>query len=332
MELIRVEHTAKKYKKWVRIEWNMGKRCNFDCSYCGADLHDNKSPHIPLEKFEYTIKTLSEFYNDRKVRISLTGGEPFVHPDILEILKLFPKYNINEVSTITNGSLPAWKYKEAFNYINNLIFSWHFEHVKTSHMQQVLTAIKDIPDKHIHVHLMYLPGKLQETKEVVKWLQDNGIQYVMRRIRPLTNKLTGQFNPPGESGMLFENGVQWGGAEGYYSEEELEYLDSFTKAGTNNNNCELWTKDENWEDNVNTLTKNKWNTFKGWQCMAGLETLMIDNDGSVYRATCKQGGVLGNIETGFELQEDPIICAKQWCNCAADLNTTKWRQDVGQIL
>ena len=39
--------------------------------------------------------------------------------------------------------------------------------------------------------------------------------------------------------------------------------------------------------------------------MAGIETLMIDNDGSVYRATCKQGGVLGNIETGFTLEEDP---------------------------
>ena len=34
MELIRVEHINKKYKEWVRIEWNMGKRCNFDCSYC----------------------------------------------------------------------------------------------------------------------------------------------------------------------------------------------------------------------------------------------------------------------------------------------------------
>ena len=32
---------------------------------------------------------------------------------------------------------------------------------------------------------------------------------------------------------------------------------------------------------------------------------MIDNDGSVYRATCKQGGVLGNIETGFTLKDDP---------------------------
>ena len=65
-------------------------------------------------------------------------------------------------------------------------------------------------------------------------------------------------------------------------------------------------------------------SFKGWQCMAGLETLMIDNDGSVYRATCKQGGVLGNISNWLPAQEDPILCAKQWCNCASNPNTTKW--------
>jgi MoaA/NifB/PqqE/SkfB family radical SAM enzyme len=325
MDLVRVEHSAKKYKSWVRIEWNMGKRCNFDCSYCGADLHDNTSKHMPLESFEYTIKTLREFYKDKKIRMSLTGGEPFVHPQILDILALFKKYNVDETSIISNGSLPLEKYTKALEYIDNIIFSWHFEHLRIPHMKEVLLGLKD-KAKHIHVHLMYLPGRLDEVKGVVDWLQTNDIQYVMRRIRPMTNK-QGEFNPPGASGMEFE-GVQWGGATGYYNDEELEYLDSFNKAGTNKENCELWTKEKNWLDNVNTLTKNKWNTFKGWKCMAGLETLMIDNDGSVYRATCKQGGILGNIETGFTLEQDPILCAKQWCNCAADLNTTKWKEHV----
>ena len=137
----------------------------------------------------------------------------------------------------------------------------------------------------------------------------------------------GEFNPPHASGMLFD-GFQFGGAEGYYSKEELEYMNTFNKAGTAEMNCELFTRDESWLDNVNTLTKNKWNTFKRWKCMAGIETLMIDNDGSVYRATCKQGGMLGNIETGFTLEDDPVVCAKQWCNCAADLNTTKWLEAV----
>ena len=319
MDLIRVEHSSKKYKQWARVEWNLGRRCNFDCSYCGADLHDNTSKHMPIEKFEYAIKSIREFYSDKQIRMSLTGGEPFVHPRIIDILKLFPKYGVEEVSTITNGSLPLKKYQQALEYINNLIFSWHFEFLREDHMKSVLT---ELPNNKVKVHLMYLPGRLEEIHRVVEWLKDNGIKFNIRRIRPMTNK-QGEFNPPGASGMAFE-GVQWGGAEGYYNQAELDYMASFNKAGTADLNCELFTKDESWLDNVNTLTKNKLNTFKRWKCMAGIETLMIDNDGSVYRATCKQGGILGNIETGFTLDPQPVICAKKWCNCAADLNTTKW--------
>ena len=324
MELIRVEHSAKKYKEWVRIEWNMGRRCNFDCSYCGADLHDNTSKHMPFEKFEHAVKTMREFYKDKQIRMSITGGEPFVHPHILDILALFPYYGVEECSTITNGSLPLEKYQRALELIDNLIFSWHFEFLRVDHMKHVLSNLNR---KQVKVHLMYLPGKLEEIKGVVDWLNENNVKFAIRRIRPMTNLQTGEVNKPYSSGMKFA-GIQYGGAENYYSQEELDYLKTFDKAGTVGNNCELFTRDTSWFDNVNTLTKNKWNTFKRWKCMAGIETLMIDNDGSVYRATCKQGGVLGNIDTGFTLQQDPVVCMKQWCNCAADLNTTKWMEAV----
>lgn len=320
MQLVRVEHSSKRYKKWVRIEWNMGRRCNFDCSYCGADLHDNTSKHMPFEKFEYAVKTMREFYANKQIRMSITGGEPFVHPRILDILELFPRYGVEECSTITNGSLPLEKYQRALELIDTLIFSWHFEYLRVDHMKHVLSNLNR---KQVKVHLMYLPGKLEEIKGVVEWLNENNVKFSLRRIRPMTNHQTGEVNKPYSSGMKFA-GIQYAGSENYYSVDELEYLDSFMKAGTADNNCELFTKDESWLDNVNTLTKNKWNTFKRWKCMAGIETLMIDNDGSVYRATCKQGGILGNIDTGFTLQQDPVLCMKQWCNCAADLNTTKW--------
>ena len=258
MDLIRVEHASKKYKQWVRIEWNMGRRCNFDCSYCGADLHDNKSKHLPFEKFDDAVRTMREFYADKQIRMSLTGGEPFVHPRILDILQLFPKYGVDEVSTITNGSLPLAKYQQALEYIDNLIFSWHFEFLRVDHMKHVLSNLNR---KQVKVHLMYLPGHLEEIKNVVDWLKDNNVKFNVRRIRPMTNLQTGEMNKPYSSGMKFA-GIQYGGAENYYSDEELEYLKTFNKAGTAELNCELFTKEEQWLDNVNTLTKNKWNTFK----------------------------------------------------------------------
>jgi len=320
-ELVRIEHIDKKYKEWVRVEWNLGKRCNFDCSYCPPDLHDNSSGHADLKSFDNTIQKIRESYIDKKVRMSITGGEPFVHPRILEILSLFSKYNIDEVSTITNGSLPLVKYEASFEHLDHLIFSWHYEHLKEEHMRNVLYGLKDRP---IHVHLMFLPGRLEEIKNTVSWLEDNGIRYNIRRIRPLFTPVGG-FNLPGSSGMEGIHSKQ--SPDGYYSQEELEYLDTFSKAGTSQDNAEFFTTESSWFDNVNTLLKNRQNSFVGWKCMAGIETLYIENDGNIFRATCKQGGPIGNISEDFKIPNNPIICAKQWCNCAADLNTTKWNKN-----
>jgi MoaA/NifB/PqqE/SkfB family radical SAM enzyme len=66
--------------------------------------------------------------------------------------------------------------------------------------------------------------------------------------------------------------------------------------------------------------------FKGWQCKAGIESLMINWDGDVHRATCRVGGSLGNIyKDTFERPEVAVICSRDWCTCAADVNITKWK-------
>mgnify|MGYP003704457195 CR=1 FL=1 len=33
----------------IKVEWNLGKRCNYDCSYCPSAIHDNTSPHTDVE-------------------------------------------------------------------------------------------------------------------------------------------------------------------------------------------------------------------------------------------------------------------------------------------
>jgi MoaA/NifB/PqqE/SkfB family radical SAM enzyme len=320
MDLVRVEHSDKRFKEWVRVEWNLGLRCNFDCSYCPKNIHDNTSPHAPFEDFLNTTRTIRSAYEGKQIRLSITGGEPFVHPRILDILKMFREEGMDEISTISNGSLPVEKYLKALETIDHLIFSWHFEHLREDHMREVLLATKG---QNVHLHLMLLPGRLEEIKSLISWLEENGINYDLRRIRPLFRP-GGGFNPPGASGMVGVHSLA--DPTDYYSKEEHEFLESIVKAGKRNN-VELFTRQERWLDNVNTLLKNRWNDFRGWQCMAGIETLMIDNDGKVYRATCKQGGPIGTISEGFEIPKDPITCAKRWCNCAADLNTTKWRDD-----
>ena len=53
------------------------------------------------------------------------------------------------------------------------------------------------------------------------------------------------------------------------------------------------------EENINDITVRQENSYQGWQCYAGLESLMIDAKGDVYVATCR-GKKLGNIFDDFE--------------------------------
>ena len=76
------------------------------------------------------------------------------------------------------------------------------------------------------------------------------------------------------------------------------------------------------------MIKHKLNQFEGWKCNAGLESLMINWDGEVHRATCRVGGSLGNIYDGtFEQPEDPIDCTRKFCTCVADISLTKVKDD-----
>ena len=33
-----------------QVTWDLGRRCNYDCSYCPMHRHDNFSPHASLEE------------------------------------------------------------------------------------------------------------------------------------------------------------------------------------------------------------------------------------------------------------------------------------------
>ena len=77
------------------------------------------------------------------------------------------------------------------------------------------------------------------------------------------------------------------------------------------------------ESNVNDLLANEQNKFEGWVCWAGIQNITIRSNGEVVRAVCGVGGSLGNIYTGFSIPTEPIICTKNKCTCAADIQLSK---------
>jgi hypothetical protein len=68
----------------------------------------------------------------------------------------------------------------------------------------------------------------------------------------------------------------------------------------------------------------KTNDWSGWNCYAGVEQLIVDMDGSIYRGWCKEGDKIGHInDVDLELPLNPILCSKKMCHCNFDIMCTK---------
>ena len=124
----------------IKVEWNLGKRCNYDCTYCPSSIHDNFSPHTDINVIEKAVDQLVAL--DKPIRISLTGGEPAVHPDIEDILEYFKRKGIFWVNLTTNGTRPSRWYLQQEMFFNHLVFSLHFE----QDWRRILTTILEYYD------------------------------------------------------------------------------------------------------------------------------------------------------------------------------------------
>jgi MoaA/NifB/PqqE/SkfB family radical SAM enzyme len=143
---------------------------------------------------------------------------------------------------------------------------------------------------------------MNNVRKVVKEFSEKGIRFALRRIR----WTEGDHN-------VFD--------DMRYNGKDLEWI--ISQDATAKPNCRI---DDGKIIHANDVIKLHKNNFKGWSCNAGIESLMINWDGEVHRATCRVGGSLGNIyQDTFIAPIDSIVCTRDWCTCAADIPLSKWR-------
>ena len=295
------------HEQFIKVEWNLGKRCNYDCGYCPSAIHDNESPHTDLEILKRTVDKLATL--PKPVRLSLTGGEPCVHPQIEQLIRYIKEKKM-WLSITTNGTRkPLWY---SMQQVDQYVFSLHFEYDWTN----VLYTIKNVNERNngsnginIVVNVMAHQDKMKDVRTAVDMLNFHAIPYVIRRVR----WTEGDHD-------LFDDMK--------YDQTDLDWILAHT--ATVKPNCIFSDDDDTKEYHANDIIKLHLNKFKGWTCNAGLESLMINWDGDVHRATCRVGGSLGNIYHGsFIVPTDPVVCTRNFCTCAADIPLTK--SNVGAV-
>jgi MoaA/NifB/PqqE/SkfB family radical SAM enzyme len=288
------------HRESIKIEWNLGKRCNYDCSYCPTIIHDNHSPHTDINILKAAVDKLPA-----NSRISFTGGEPTVHPDFEELIQHCIKRDISWLSVTTNGTRSLQYYYKL--PVHHYVFSLHFE----NNWQKVLSTIidytmSDSPPGTLKpnvINVMAYHDKMEEVREAVRRLDFYHLKYAVRRIRWTK-----------DDHNLFD--------DMRYHPDDLRWI--LDRDATADPNTVLTYVDKVQKLHANDVIKLHLNKYKGWNCQAGIESLMINWDGDVHRATCRVGGSLGNIYTGtFAIPTEPVICTRDFCTCAADIPLTK---------
>lgn len=285
----------------IKIEWNLTKRCNYDCSYCPSEIHDNTSKPVDIEILKGTIDKLSVL--GKPIRLSFTGGEPTVHPKFEQLISYARQKGILWISVTTNGTRKSTWY--AKQDVNQWVFSLHFEY----HVDRILHTLYKINEEkpssmsllvNVMAHHDYMKTVMSSTER----LSFYNIPYVVRRIRWTQGNRD-----------LFD--------DLRYNTVDLDWIKQ-TESTVSPNTVISYIDRPDEQLHANDVIKLHLNQYNGWSCNAGIESLMINWDGEVHRATCRVGGSLGNIYNDtFTVPSEPVICNRNFCTCAADIPLTK---------
>lgn len=279
----------------VKVEWNLGKRCNYDCTYCPASIHDNSSAHTDVEILKAAVDKLITL--DKPVRLSFTGGEPCVNPKFAELVRYCKHVGVGWISVTTNGTMPYEFY--AALPVDQIVFSIHLEYDWQRVFNTVESVVK-LTNKKVIAQIMAHHDHMDAVLQLRARCLLGSIPNTVRRIR----WTEGDHD-------LFD--------DMRYNLTDLEWLKA--QEATVESNCVI---DDTDVIHANDVIKLHLNQYKGWTCNAGIESLMINWDGDVHRATCRVGGSLGNVYQGtFQVPDQPIICDRNFCTCAADIPLTK---------
>jgi MoaA/NifB/PqqE/SkfB family radical SAM enzyme len=87
-------------EKLFSLHWSPTNNCNYKCVYCG--VHKKFEPYLEEEKTNKIIEYINHIENlGYKVWAALFGGEPLLHPNILDIIR---KIKTSDLVAMTNLS------------------------------------------------------------------------------------------------------------------------------------------------------------------------------------------------------------------------------------
>jgi glycosyltransferase involved in cell wall biosynthesis len=324
------ENVLKKIGDWsvienneLHIDWILTRKCNYTCSYCTVYNNETGS-FVPFKDLTEVIDHLSYISKD-KITLSLSGGEPTLHPHYLDFIeyilsKLNKKVHIRTQTNLSKSFTFFEKFIDKFKEnLNQISFStsYHFEFAKKD---DFLKKIKFLANTGLYVifKICAEPDRMEE----VKALYNNALEISTQHMDVFLVVVRQNYGAVPDP---------------RYSEEDLNWLsENYNKGNTKLIKTEF-LKDgkivHSAEYFHDELTVRNLNNFKGLFCNAGLNLLSINADGSLDPAVCfrkvkgKKPNVYKNPESINSFTQ-PVICPFDSCYVPVDMRIPKYSKEL----
>jgi len=147
----------------LHIQWDLGRFCNYDCSYClkgPKGVHNDTEPHKPIKALIETVNKMHMANLGERLRFCFSGGEPTLHPKFINLCEHIKSLG-HGVHLTTNGSKGPAYWARLVRVIDVASISVHFEFIKEPNLLKTIQVALDykmmVPHFGLEVKLMTKP-------------------------------------------------------------------------------------------------------------------------------------------------------------------------------
>ncbi|MBU1811385.1 MAG: radical SAM protein [Candidatus Omnitrophica bacterium] len=263
-------------KRDIHFAWDIHYRCNFRCPYCWffTNWAQQAQHNIYLNPQEWMVHWQRVFDNYGQVRIEITGGEPFLYPQFIKLVKELSSIHIVKITTNMSGDIDGF--------------------------------VKEVSPERVYLDLNFHPVFCHDLDEFIRKTKllhnagfDAGVCYLA--YPPQMGMLDFYHQRFKENGIRFALAAFWGiyNEKQYpaaYTDKEKELIKPFLG--------DL--------DRITFHLEGV--SPKGKLCNAGYKYVSIHGNGEVVRCAQYAEQPLGNIlDSEFRLFNEPKLCEAQLC-------------------
>lgn len=318
----------------MMVTWDIGRRCNFDCTYCESTRHDTFSPPTSyndlIDTFNF-IKDYTEIYKQPNANINFTGGEPTVNPMFWNLVEHINANSNFQLGLTSNGTWPEKHIEFIKQNFVGVTLSYHAEAAEVSKKRTIKNA-ELIHQNNIWltVNVMMHTDHWKECVDVHKHLTDIGINSIPTIIGDGNLGFTNWFKDKDGSNRRTSHPYSKEQQEWYFAEKGLppSIVETIASGHTLPRGCcgarSIQGSCNGCWQNVEAVNTN----FKGWYCSVNQYFMHIDqHTKNVYHhQTCQARfngkGPIGNLSNtdgilnyAYENRDRTIVCPNQRCGC-----------------